>query len=91
MELSNVGLIAGECSSDESLDVDAWAESGDVAVRGPYRACDGHDYLLRRTELLRFHFEVRFFFGLYLLQELVNALRGFADRIGGNLSNFLAR
>ena len=91
MELSNVGLIAGECSGDESLDVDAWAESGDVAVRGPYRACDGHDCLLRRMEQLSFYFEVRLLFGLYLLQELVNALRGFADGIGGNLANFLAR
>ena len=42
-------------------------------------------------EQLRFHFEVRLLFGLYLLQELVNALRGFADGIGGNLANFLTR
>ena len=41
-------------------------------------------------EQLRFHFEVRFFFGLDLLQELVDALRGFADGVGGNLANFLA-
>ena len=41
-------------------------------------------------EWLRFHFEVRFFLGLNLLQELVDALRGFADGVGGNLPNFLA-
>ena len=41
-------------------------------------------------EQLRFNFEVRFFFGLDLLQELVDALRGFADGVGGNLANFLA-
>jgi len=40
-------------------------------------------------EQLSFYFEVRLLFGLYLLQELVNALRGFADGIGGNLANFL--